>query len=321
MSTTSGTSGNKIILGYLIGALGASFFATKGILIKLALIENVDAITTLTWRMIIALPFFILIGYFGYRRRVAQTKGKLLTWKALATVGAIGALGYYLASYLDFAGLTYISAQFDRLILLTYPIFVVLIGAIFQGRPLQPKMLIALFISYGGLAVIFARDLQLDGHSTIIGASLVLGAALSYAVYQVLAKPHIDRIGARLFTSIAMTAAGLVVIVHFFIVNDLSDLSLPPRAMMLMFAVATISTVVPAYLISISIGMVGPEPTAVIGNVSTLVTIGLAVSVLGEPFTIWHAAGAAMVLIGVISFTQMDRVAKEAAARKVQIPS
>lgn len=317
----STTSSNKIILGYLIGALGASFFATKGILIKLALIEDVDAITTLTWRMIIALPFFILIGYFGYRRRVAETEGKLLTGKALATVGAIGALGYYLASYLDFAGLTYISAQFDRLILLTYPIFVVLIGAIFQGRPLNAKMLAALFISYGGLALIFARDLQIDGRSTIIGSLLVLGAALSYAVYQILAKPHIDRIGARLFTSIAMTAAGVVVIIHFFIVNDFSDLMLPPRAMMLMFAVATISTVIPAYLISISIGMVGPEPTAVIGNISTLVTIGLAVSILGEPFTIWHAAGAAMVLIGVISFTQMDRRAKEAAARKVQFPS
>jgi len=317
----SNTSSIKIILGYLIGALGASFFATKGILIKLALIEDVDAITTLTWRMIIALPFFILIGYFGYRRRVNETEGKLLTGKALVTVGAIGALGYYLASYLDFAGLTYISAQFDRLILLTYPIFVVLIGAVFQGRPLNAKMLAALFISYGGLALIFARDLQIDGRSTIIGSLLVLGAALSYAIYQILAKPHIDRIGARLFTSIAMTAAGVVVITHFFLVNDLADLMLPPRAMMLMFAVATISTVIPAYLISISIGMVGPEPTAVIGNISTLVTIGLAVSILGEPFTLWHAAGAAMVLIGVISFTQMDRRAKEAAARKVQFPS
>jgi len=315
------TSGNRVIQGYLIGALGACFFSTKGILIKLALIEDVDAITTLTWRMIIALPFFIIIGYFGYRRRVARSDQPLLTARSILAVGAIGALGYYLASYLDFAALTYISAQFDRLILLTYPIFVVLIGVIFQGRPMQPRMMIALMISYGGLAVIFARDLQIDGYSTVIGALLVLGAALSYAVYQVLAKPHIDRIGARLFTSIAMTAAGLVVIAHFLLINDLSDLSLPPRAMMLMVAVATISTVVPAYLISISIGIVGPEPTAVIGNISTLVTIGLAVSVLGEPFTIWHAAGAGMVLIGVISFTQMDRRAKEAAARKVQIPS
>ena len=311
---------NPIILGYLIGALGASFFATKGIFIKLALIEDVDAITTLTWRMIIALPFFISIGYFGYRRRVKETTGPLLTPMRFAQVAAIGALGYYLASYLDFAGLTYISAQFDRLILLTYPIFVVLIGAIFQGRQLNAKMLIALFLSYGGLALIFARDLQIDGQGTIIGAALVLGASISYAVYQVLAKGHIDKIGARLFTSIAMTAAGGAVIIHFMITNEFSDLFLPPRALLLMLALGTISTVVPTYLISISIGMVGPEPTAVIGNVSTLVTIALAVTILGEAFTIWHALGATMVIGGIIGFTYLDRRAKEAAARKAQLP-
>ena len=88
-----------------------------------------------------------------------------------------------------------------------------------------------------------------------------------------------------------MTAAGGAVIIHFMITNEFSDLFLPPRALLLMLALGTISTVVPTYLISISIGMVGPEPTAVIGNVSTLVTIALAVTILGEAFTIWHALG------------------------------
>lgn len=301
---------NNVLLGYLIGALGASFFATKGIFIKLALIENVDPITTLTWRMLIAVPFFVLIGYFGYRKRVTAKNGPLLTRKSLLAICVIGALGYYLASFLDFSGLKYISAQFDRLILLTYPIFVVLIGAVFQGRKVTAKMILALLFSYGGLAVIFARDLQLDGEATIIGALFVLGSAISYAVYQILAKPHIDKIGARLFTSIAMSAAGVAVVLHFVLTHDFSELVLTQHAMWLMFAVATISTVIPAYLISISIGMVGPEPTAVIGNISTLVTIVLAVTILGEAFTVWHALGAAMVLIGVISFTQLDRIAK-----------
>ncbi|MGJ8529222.1 DMT family transporter [Maritalea sp.] len=318
---TASTAGNKIVLGYIIGGLGSCFFSTKSILIKLALIENVDAITTLTWRMIIALPIFILIGYSGYRYRISKGEDIKLSPKAFLQVGAVGSLGYYVASYLDFAGLNYISAQFDRLIMLTYPIFVVLIGVIFLGRKLNAKLILALSLSYFGLVVIFVRDLQIDGQSTITGALLVLAAALAFAVYQVLAKPHIDRIGARLFTSIAMSAAGVLVIGHFLIANDLSDLILPQKSMMIMFAIATISTVLPAYLISTSIGLVGPEPTAVIGNISTIVTIGLAVSVLGEPFTLWHAIGAAMVLLGVISFTQMDKRAKEAAARKMQTPS
>ncbi len=153
---TSPAAPNRLV-GYFIGALGASFFSTKGIVIKLALLENVDAVTTLTWRMIIAVPFFALIGYFGYRKqRAAKGGAPVLSWATVAKVCAVGVIGYYVASYLDFAGLNYISAQFDRLILLTYPIFVVVIGALWQRRKITMTAMLALGISYGGLAVIFA---------------------------------------------------------------------------------------------------------------------------------------------------------------------
>ncbi|NOZ33213.1 MAG: DMT family transporter, partial [Alphaproteobacteria bacterium] len=156
-------------------------------------------------------------------------------------------------------------------------------------------------------------DLSLEGENVLFGTLLVLGAAISYAVYQILAKPLIDELGARLFTSIAMSAAGVAIIIHFLITRSPGDLVVSGKAMWLMAAMGTVSTVLPAYLISASIGRVGPEPTAVMGNVSPLVTIVLAVSVLGEAFSVWHALGAAMVLIGVIRFTRADR----RAAKKV----
>ena len=46
----------------------------------------------------------------------------------LAKAVLVGFVGYYLSSYLDFAGLQYISAQLERLILMTYPVFVTLLG-------------------------------------------------------------------------------------------------------------------------------------------------------------------------------------------------
>jgi drug/metabolite transporter (DMT)-like permease len=294
-------------IGYALGALGAMFFATKGIVIKLALMENVDAVTTLTWRMIIAVPFFAAIGWLGYRDRKAKSAAFSVRPGAVIKTALVGLIGYYLASYLDFVGLEFITAQFDRLILMTYPIFVVLIGAIFLGRRMTRTMVVSLALSYGGLAVIFARDLSLDGENVLIGALLVLGAAISYAIYQLLAKPLIDELGARLFTSIAMSAAGFSIIGQFVVTRSPADLAVSGKAMWLMAAMGTVSTVLPAYLISASIGRVGPEPTAVMGNVAPLVTIVLAVSVLGEAFSIWHALGAAMVLIGVIRFTQADR--------------
>ena len=283
--------------------LGASFFATKGIVIKLALLENVDALTTLTWRMIIAVPFFVLIGYFGYKSRKKKNVNFNIPRSAIIKTAILGMVGYYLASYLDFAGLEYISAQFDRLILLTYPFFVVIFGAIFFKRVIRFSMILSLLISYAGLALIFAHDLKLAGNDVIIGASLVLGAAVAYALYQLFAKPLIDIMGARLFTSIALTSAGVAVMIHFSLTHEISDLLVSHRAMWLMLAMGTISMVIPAYLISTSIGMIGAEPTAIMGNISPLVTIFLAITILGEDFSLWHAIGSAFVLFGMFAFT------------------
>ena len=291
-------------IGYALGGLGAAFFATKGIVIKLALIENVDAVTALTWRMLIAVPLFALIGWMGFRDRKRKNKNFAINPSAVIKAALVGMIGYYVASYLDFAGLELITAQFDRLILLTYPFFVVLFGAAFFGRRISWQMILSLIVSYAGLALIFAHDLTLDGPDVVVGALLVLGAAIAYALYQLLAKPIIDQIGARLFTSIAMTSAGLAVVVHFLFTHQISDLIISTKAMWLMFALGTVSTVLPAYLISASIGRVGPEPTAIMGNVSPLVTIGLAVTVLGEAFSVWHALGAALVLLGIFTFTR-----------------
>lgn len=298
---------DKTLLGYAIGAVGAGFFATKGIVIKLALIEGVGVVTTLTWRMIIAVPIFALIGWLGFRNRKRHNPDFVVSKADILKTMTVGSIGYYAASYLDFAGLEFITAQLDRLILMTSPIFVVLISAVVHKQPIGLKTIGALLFSYFGLALIFWQDLALDGANVILGSLLVLGAAIAYAVYQILAKPLIDKLGARLFTSIAMSAAGVLIILQFSLTHQLTDLYVSQFAFYLMIAMGTISTVFPAYMIATAIGMIGPGPTAVIGNISPIVTIALAVTVLGEVFSIWHAIGATMVLMGVFAFTQMTK--------------
>jgi drug/metabolite transporter (DMT)-like permease len=301
---------NAYLLGLIAALAGAAFFATKGIVIKLAMLQGVDAVTTLTWRMIVAVPIFVTVGILSYRsRKASQPAGgpPILTCTTILQTLGVGILGYYLASYLDFSALTYISAQFDRLILLTYPFFVVLFGAMFFGRKINPMMLGALLVSYLGIGVIFWRDFSVEGDNVLLGAALVFGSAVVYAAYQILAKPLIDKMGPQLFTSIAMSAAGPAVIVHFLVTHPVSDLAVNGNAMLLMLAMGTVSTVLPAYCISAAIGLIGPERTAVVGNISPVVTVGLAVSILGEAFTLWHAAGTVLVLLGVWLFSRKAR--------------
>lgn len=303
---------NAQALGIALALLGAGFFATKGIIIKLALAEGIDTTTTLTWRMIVSVPIFVTVGILGYRRRLKTHSAPtpVLDRTTLFQALGVGVLGYYVASMLDFSALGYISAQLDRLILLTYPFFVVLFGMLFFRRRVTALMVVSLLVSYIGIALIFWKDFSIEGDNVVLGSVLVLASAVAYAAYQILAKPLIDRLGAQLFTSIAMSAAGPAVIVHFLSTHPLAALAVDAHAWPLMLAIGTIATVIPSYCISTAIGLVGPERTAIIGNISPVVTVSLAITVLGERFTEWHAVGTAMVLLGVWLFGRKQRPTK-----------
>lgn len=296
--------------GLALAVAGAAFFATKGIVIKLAIAEGISPITTLTWRMIIALPIFLTIGIVSYRRAVARRPAEapqLLTLPVLAQTLGVGVLGYYVASFLDFQALEFISAQLDRLILLTYPFFVVLFGAIFFKRRITPMMIAALLVSYLGIGLIFFHDLSLEGEHVLLGVALVFGSSVVYAGYQIFAKPLIDRLGAELFTSISMSGAAPFVIAHFLIGHDVADLAVSGNGFLLMLAIGTVSTVLPAYCTAAAIGLLGSERTAIVGNVSPVVTVVLAIFVLGEIFTVYHAIGTVFVLGGVWLFTRKQK--------------
>ena len=90
--------------------------------------------------------------------------------------------------------------------------------------------------------------------------------------------------------------------------HPLDALAVSGDALLLMLAIGIVSTVLPAYCISGAIGLIGPERTAIVGNISPVVTVVLAIGVLGEAFTLYHALGTAMVLIGVLLFSHGQRV-------------
>jgi drug/metabolite transporter (DMT)-like permease len=104
-----------------------------------------------------------------------------------------------------------------------------------------------------------------------------------------------------------MSAAGPAVIVHFLATHPVGDLAITGNGFLLMLAIGTVATVLPSYCTSGGIALIGPERTAIIGNISPVVTVTLAVGVLGEPFTVWHAVGTALVIGGVFIFTRKEK--------------
>ena len=300
---------HRVAKGYVLAGTGAALFSTKAIFIKLAYMEQANAALMLALRMAMALPFFVAVGFYAayqLRKDGKAMPGWGLTVRALFT----GFVGYYISSLLDFEGLVYISAQLERLVLFTYPIFVMFLGWMFFGARLTWLSVLAAAITYAGLVVVFFSALPTGGMATVIGTCLVLGCALTFAIYQLLAKRFITALGSALFTSIALSGSAFACITHYVITSWSFDFSSSPRFFWLAAGTAFFATVLPSFLVNAGLSRISPQSTSMIATISPLITIALAVCILGEPFTLADAIGSAMVIAGVGIYALTDVKAK-----------
>ena len=306
-----------VLKGYLFAAAGAALFSTKAIFIKLAYMEEANAALMLALRMATALPFFIGVGLYAVyqlRQAVKPLPGWSLTIRALLA----GFIGYYISSLLDFEGLVYITAQLERLVLFTYPIFVMFLGWLFFGARLTWSSLVAAVITYIGLVIVFLTDLPAGGINTVIGTALVLGCAITFALYQLLAKNFITAMGSALFTSIALSGSGFACIIHYMVTSQSFDFSSSPRFFWLAAGTGFFATVLPSFLVNAGLSRITPQSTSMIATISPQITISLAVLILGEPVTLVDAIGSAMVIAGVGFYALTDVKAKAASETDVK---
>lgn len=291
----------------LIGAglvfLSAVGFSLKAVLVKLAYVYAVDPVTLLALRMGFSLPFFLGAALWISRQ---QSRVRLETRDWLSVL-ILGLLGYYLASYLDFLGLQYVSAGLERLILFTYPTMVLLLSALLLKRAISGRDAVALLISYGGIGLAFAHDASLQQDGALWGALLIAGSALSYAIYMIGSGQAIARFGVAQFTAYAMTVSSVAVMLQFFAVHDLEMLVLPRRVYELALVMAIVSTVLPAFMLSAGIRRIGASQASLISAIGPISTIVLGHLLLSEPITLMQIAGTALVCAGTLIISGVFR--------------
>ena len=303
----------QTLIGYLFAASGAALFSTKAIFIKLAYMDKVDAALMLALRMMTAAPFFIAVALFTIWRKY-KTGQPLPPTKAWASAAAIGLFGFYLSAWLDFAGLQYITAQLERLLLFTYPVLVMILGALFFGQHIGIRGVIGAAVTYAGLGVVFITAREIGGSNLYLGAALVLACAFIFAFQQLFSKTVIKDMGSVLFTCVVMIAATPACMAHYIIQSGDFYFTATPRFYWLAAGCGFFATVLPGFLMNASLARVSAQSSSMIASISPVITIILAVWVLGEKFTWFDAAGAAIVIAGILIFAADDR--KRAAPRE-----
>ena len=289
-------SNRDYFIGLAFAIFGAALFSIRPILVKFAYQENVDSVTLLTLRMLFSAPFYIVLLTIFLRDPIRKAN---LNLRIVAFTTVIGLMGYYAASLLDLYGLLYISAQLERLLLFTYPTFVVIFGALFFGKKITSNIVIALMFSYGGIASIFIHDLNHYGNNIALGSIFVGFSTIVFAFYVLFGKNIITQIGSRMFTCIAMIAASIGIIIHFLVTNEIQDLATNNTVYLISLAIAIFCTIIPSFCISEAIARIGPDRTSITGTIGPVFTTLFAVNLLGEAFTTYHAIGIILVVIGV----------------------
>jgi len=284
------------LAGVLLAASGAIAFSGKAIIVKLGYRHGVDAVTLLALRMLVALPLFVAMALWTRRGdRVPIGRGD--AWR----IGALGFFGYYLASFLDFAGLATISATLERLILYLTPTLVLAIGYLVYRRRVGRFQLVALALSYLGVLLAFGHDLRLGGRDVVLGGALVFASALSYAIYLVGSGELVGRVGALRLTAYASIVACVLCLAQFALVDGIGALAkVAPAVWRLSLLNGTVCTVFPVAAVMLAIARIGPGLAAQIGMLGPVSTIVLSVWVLGEAMGAWQIAGTALVLAGVL---------------------
>ena len=284
--------------GLALAIGGSVAFAGKAIIVKLAYRYDVDAVTLIGYRMLFALPMFALLAWWSGRGRPALTRRD---WLA---VTGLGFSGYYLASFLDFAGLAYITASFERLILYLNPTLVLAIGVFFFKRRVSTRQLTALAVSYSGVLLVFGHELSFQGSDALLGALLVFGSTVSYSIYLVSSGEEVKRLGALRLTGLATSIACLFCIAQFLLLRPLSALAVAPQVVWLSVLNATVCTFAPVLMVMMAIERIGATMAAQTGMVGPVSTIVMGIVILGEPFTGWIVAGTLLVLAGVWLLTR-----------------
>lgn len=277
----------------------ASAFALswKGIFAKLLFAQGVDVATVLAARYGLALPMMAVAALLltGSPRRL------LMPWRDLVLAIAGGLIGYWIAGVLDFTALTMIDVSVERVLLFSFPVFVLALDALRRWRLPPLRQVIALIVAEAGIVIVMGA---LDGalfDANLIGGLWAIGSAFAFSLYFMMNQHLGMRLGSARLALAAVLGAFLGCGGQFLATEPLSALDMSWSAWGWCAAMAFFCSVVPFLLITEGIRRVGASRSAVLSTIGPVATLALAALLLGETLSLAQFAGAGLVFIAVLS--------------------
>jgi drug/metabolite transporter (DMT)-like permease len=255
-------------------------YGTLPILAKVAYARGVGPILLLAWRFLLASLLFAILP--PRRALSLPTRQRLVLW-GIGGVYIVNAVTYFLA-------LEMIPASTVALLVYTYPVIVTLLSGLLGLEALTTRDLAAAGLAASGCALT-AGGVMARGP----GVLLALLTAFFYAAYIILSSRFAARVPAPA-AALHFSQVCALVCIPWAITEGRILPPLDAGAWAALLGITLFSTVVALRAFLAGLARVGPARAAVLSSFEVVVTMTLAVLLLGERLGPRQGMGAALIL-------------------------
>jgi probable blue pigment (indigoidine) exporter len=277
--------------GFALGAgvIAATSFAVSDTLAKLVFAANGDVLTLALIRGVIGLG--ILFVYIRLGPPLAASTPRV---RAIAL--GLGVL-FAAVVYGLFKAIALITVPVAVLTYFIYPLLTGIGGFVFGVERLSWQGALAALVAFLGLALMIGAYPQ---QLSMLGVALALGAAVSRAVFLLVARAELQDADPRLTTWYSLiSSTALFAIAAAVTVNWHPPQNAVGWISVLVVSVATASGILMLY---VSTRRIGPFRTALIMNLEPLLATLISAPLLGEIITPLQALGGAVMLGALVAF-------------------
>lgn len=282
-------------IGTVLVFLAAVSFAFKGILAKLCYKENIDIETLLFLRFLIATPFFFIIP-----KIISQSISPSKTLKNNFVHVFISSVLFFISTVADFKALSLIQVSIERVILFSYPLFIIIINALLTKKAPTPIYFIVFVVVEMGVAMTvgFFSNIKILT-SNIEGSLWALGAAISYSIYLVMSQRIIQRMGSISFTVISNLIVLIFITIYFLLTREINSIIISGKGLLYVSLIAIFCTAVPFFMVYEGIRRIGAPRAGLISMSGPAITLFAAYVLLGERLSLLQLIGALVILTGI----------------------
>jgi drug/metabolite transporter (DMT)-like permease len=274
--------------------LSVVILATTNVLVKLALSE-IGPLSFVGFRMVLTSLFMLGLLW-------AVEKDLRLNRRDFWPLCILGLFGYGSFHLLFTVGLDYTTSSDASILIATSPLYAAMLAPLLGAEKFGKKVIIGILISLCGVVIIVSKDIPRSFHfdRSVWGNLMEIGAAFSFAIFNVLAKPALERNSTLKVTTYSIIA-GTVFLLPFTLREVVRQewLSLSATGWFILAFCVVFTAGVSYTLWNRGIARIGAAKTQIYQNLIPVTTVSLAHPILGEALSFPQVLGGLVALIGV----------------------